>query len=129
MREISLPFFYLCDIYQFIVITKVLGILMFIFFENDSDLSLIVAMVEAYEEKRAREHRCDDLIKHNILEAIKKEIRLQKYTRAGYLTKHVRCHQCKNVWLALYDDENTAITCPTCGTRIPIVRQKKNKKK
>jgi len=102
---------------------------MFVFFENDQDLSLMIAMVEAYEEKRTKERRCDDLMAHNILEAIKKEIRLQKYTRAGYLTKHVRCHRCKNVWLALYDNENASITCPTCKTRIPIILYKKNKEK
>lgn len=102
---------------------------MLIFFESPHDLSVMTEFVTAYEEKRTRERRCDDLITHNTLEAIKKEIRLQKYTRAGYLTKHVRCHQCKNVWLALYDDENAAITCPTCKARIPIVQQKKNKEK
>jgi len=127
--EISLPFLYQCDICNFNVITKALGILMLIFFENDQDLSLMIEMVKAYEKKRTDERRCDDLMTHNILEAIKKEIRLQKYTRAGYLTKHVRCHQCKNVWLALYDDANSSITCPTCNSRIPVSREKKNKEK
>jgi len=102
---------------------------MLIFFETDSDLNLMTEMVKAYEEKRAKALRSDDLITHNIIEIIKKEIRLQKYTRAGYLTKHVRCHRCKNVWLALYDDERASITCPTCKEKIPIVRQKKNKEK
>lgn len=102
---------------------------MFIFFENDADLNLMAAMVHAYEAQRTRTLRSDDLITHNILEGIKKEIKLQKYTRAGYLTKHVRCHRCKNVWLALYDDDNTSIVCPTCKTSIPILREKKNKEK
>jgi len=102
---------------------------MLIFFETNSDISLMTAMLKAYEEKRARELRVDDIVTANIIEAIKKEIRLQKYTKAGYLTKHVRCHLCKNVWLALYDNENASIVCPTCQTRIPVFRQKKNKEK
>ncbi|RLG45554.1 MAG: hypothetical protein DRN81_01160 [Thermoproteota archaeon] len=102
---------------------------MFIFFENDADFQLMTNMVNAYEEKRAKELRVDDIVTGNILEAIKKEIRIQKYTRAGYRTKHVRCHRCKNVWLALYDNDHSSIACLTCGTKIPIFQQKKNKEK
>jgi len=102
---------------------------MFIYFESNSDMTTMSALVNAYEEKRTRERRCDDLITHNIIEAIKREIRLQKYTKSGYLTKHVRCYNCKNVWLALYDDVNASITCPTCKNRIPVVQKKKNKEK
>lgn len=81
-------------------------------------------LLNAYEEKRKREMRVDDVIVGNVLEVIKKEIKIQKFTRAGYHSKHIRCHKCRNVWLALYDDKGKAVRCPYCKTVISIKASK-----
>ena len=100
---------------------------MLVFFEKQKDLEVMAEMVNAYEQKRVAEGRTDDDITGNIIASIVNEIKLQRYTSAGYQTKHIRCHECKNVWLAIYNDGNKFIKCLTCGNKIPILAQSKNK--
>jgi len=100
---------------------------MVIFFENETDFSVMTNLLEAYEEKKNREMRVDDIIVGNVLQAIKTEIHIQKLTKVGYKTKYVRCHQCLVVSLALFEDHNTHVQCPKCHTRIPIKQNKEHR--
>ena len=100
---------------------------MVIYFENGTDFNVMSALLEAYEEKRDREERTDGNIFNNVLRAIKKEMKIQDFTRKGYYSKHIRCHICKNVWLALYNEATLWAECPKCGAKISIEQKKKNK--
>ena len=99
---------------------------MVILFERQADFSIMEDMLKAYEEKRDREMRVDGEVANNIIEAIRREIKIQKYTRAGYSSKHIRCHRCRNVWLALYDHKHNSVECPKCKTKIHIKVGKEN---
>jgi len=99
---------------------------MFIFFESEVDFNVMNRLLQAYEEKKKRELRVDDVVFDNVLEKIRKEIQIQKLTRVGYSSKHVRCHNCRRVWLALFEPHNTHVECPGCKTRISIKQNKEH---
>jgi len=100
---------------------------MVVFFECETDFKVVKNLLEAYEDKKKREMRVDDVITGNVIEAIKREIQIQQLTRVGYSSKHVRCHNCLMVWLALFEKHNTHVECPNCKERIPITQNKEHK--
>lgn len=99
---------------------------MVIFFENETDFSVVQNLLEAYIEKRDKEMRNDDVVVGNVIEAIRREMQIQKLTSIGYSSKHVRCHKCLMVWLALFEPHNTHVECPKCKEKIPIKLNKEH---
>jgi len=99
---------------------------MLIFFENENDFNVMNRILSAYEEKKKRELLVEGIVFNNIVDKIRKEMQIQKLTRAGYSSKHVRCHQCLEVWLALFEPHNTHVECPKCRMKIPIKQNKEH---
>lgn len=100
---------------------------MVIFFEKEIDFDVMTNLLNAYDEKKKRDMLVPDVVFGNVIEAIRKEIQIQKLTRVGYSSKHVRCHKCLMIWLALFEKHNSHVECPNCKTKIPITQKHKER--